>query len=199
MKTSTRISQAGWAIALALISGLAGCGSSSNSSAEAQAKNKAHHGPVQLDPANRPMNDMIAAVSGGKAGPPVEMKYELREPPQAGQPLDVDVAVLPDIAGITRIAGRFQGGEGFQLVDGGDLTPVDKPTPNAPIRHLLRLLPKQDGIFTVTASVSVDTADDSITRTFAIPVIVGAGLPEQTVKTDVADGQVATGTGFKTH
>ena len=203
MKTSTRISQAGWAIVISVaisgVLGLAGCGSSSDSASAVQARKKANHGPVQVDPASRAPTDMVAAVSKGKAGPPVEMKYELREPPQADQPLDVDVALLPDVPGINRIAGSFQGGEGFQIVDGGNLTPVEKPVPGTPIRHLLRLLPKRDGIFTVSATVSVDTADDSITRTFSIPVIVGAGLPEETAKTQVAEEQSAAGTGSKTH
>lgn len=199
MKTSSRISQAGWAIALALLLGLAGCGSSSSSSDSLQAKKKAAHGKLHIDPTKRPVTDMVAAVTAGKAGPPVEMRFELREPPQPGQPLDVDVAILPDVAGIDRISGRFQGGEGFELIGGGDLTAVEKPVPGTPIRHVLQLLPKKDGIFTVSAVVSVDRASDTITRTFSIPVIVGVGLPEQTAKADVADAKAVAGADLKSH
>jgi hypothetical protein len=43
-------------------------------------------------------------------------------------------------------------------------------------------LPKQDGIFTLSAAVSVELADDSVTRTFTIPVIVGQGLADVSAK-----------------
>jgi hypothetical protein len=59
-------------------------------------------------------------------------------------------------------------------------------------------LPKQDGIFTVTAAVTVTLANDSITRTFTIPVVVGEGLPELTAKSEASDGDTA-GTSTKSH
>ena len=199
MKTSSRISLAGCTVAIALVLGLSGCGSSSNSSANAQAKKKATH--VQhVDPSQRPLTDMVAAVSASKGGPPVDMKFELRETPIAAQPLDVDVAIVVSSPGIERISAHFQPGEGFDLVAGGELDPpADKPAPGTVIRHAIRLLPKQDGIFSLTGTVTVDTANDSMNRTYAIPVIVGEGIPEQTAKAEVADGPPAPGTGSKTH
>lgn len=179
---------------------LAGCGSSSGSgheSAASKAKKASTH--VSKDPAERPATDMVAGVSPSKAGPPVALKFELREPPLAGQLLDVDIAVLPDAPAINRIYGKFQGGEGLDLVDGGELPAIDKPAVGSIIRHVVRVLPKQDGIFTVSATVSVDLADDSITRTYSIPVIVGEGLPDQTAKTEVAEGRPVAGTAVKAH
>ena len=61
---------------------------------------------------------MVAAVSVGKGGPPVGLKFELRSSPQAGQPVDLDLAVIPDAAAIERIDGRFDGGENLSLVEG---------------------------------------------------------------------------------
>jgi len=184
----------------ALLLTLYGCGSSNdstdagNSKKAASAVTKKH----VMDPGNRPLEDMVAAVSAGKGGPPVALKFELRSSPQAGQPLDLDVAVLPDAQSIARINGSFRGSDGLDLVDGGELEAVDKPAPGAVIRHVVRVLPKQDGIYTVTAAVSVDLASDSITRTFTIPIIVGQGVPELTANSDVA-GQAAARTGSKTH
>jgi hypothetical protein len=182
-----------------MVLALAGCDSSSSESkaAAAQAKNQAASHQSN-DPALRAPTDMVAAVSAAKAGPPVALKFELRESPEVGQPLDVDVAILPDAPSINRINAKFQGGAGLDLVEGGELTAVEKPAPGAVIRHLVRVVPKQDGIFTVGATVSVDMADDSISRSYSIPVIVGAGVPEQTAKADVADGKAAPGTSFKT-
>jgi len=48
-----------------------------------------------------------------------------------------------------------------------------------PIRHVVRILPKRDGIFALTAVVSFSESNQDWTRTFSIPVIAGEGLPEQ--------------------
>ena len=193
MMTSTPISRASWAVAVILFLGLAGCGSSSDSAAKVEARKKtAAH--LKIDPSARPTADMVAAVTPAKQGPPAELKFELRELPQAGQMLDVDIAVVPDAPQILRIYAKFQGGPGLDLVEGAELASVDKPAAGAVIRHIVRVLPKEDGIFTVNATVSVDLPDDSITRSYSIPVIVGEGLPEQTAQTEVA-----AGTALKTH
>ena len=176
------------------------CGGSSNHSAEAahSAAKKAaasHHGPA--DPSERSPQDMVAAVSPGKGGPPVELKFELREAPKAGEALEVDVAVLPDSPAINRLYGHFSGGDDIDLVDGGDLAAVDKPAQGSVIRHQVRVLPKKDGIFTFNATVTVDLADDSVTRTFSIPVIVGDGLADVTSKSDSDTKDAAAGTAPK--
>ena len=199
MKTSTRISRVGGAVAVAgVLLGLCACGSSSGNADAAHSKQTSISKRV-TDPTNRPPEDMVAAVSVGKGGPPVGLKFELRSTPQAGQPVDLDLVVLPDAAAIDRIDGRFDGSENLALVEGGDLGAIEKPAQGSVIRHVVRLLPKQDGIFTVTAAVTVTLANDSITRTFTIPVVVGEGLPELTAKSEASDGDSAAGTSAKTH
>jgi hypothetical protein len=200
--TSTRISRAGWAVALIAAFGLAGCGSSSDSASKAEARNKKATVHVSLDPSKRPTADMIAGVTLSKYGPPVELKYELRGAPQAGQPLDVDIAVLSDVATVSRIYAKFQGGQGLELVEGGELTSNEKPAPGTPIRHVVRFVPKADGIYTVSATVGADLPNESVMRTYYIPVIVGEGLPDDTAKAEAApaaSGTVGQSGALKTH
>ena len=200
MKTSTGISRAGWAVAVAgLLLVLYGCGSSSGSTDAAHSKQTGAASRRLSDPSARAPQDMVAAVSVGKGGPPVGLKFELRSTPAAGQPLDLDLVVLPDAPEIERIDARFDGGENLAVTEGGDLAAIEKPAQGSVIRHVVRLLPKQDGIFTVTAAVTVTLANDSITRTFTIPVVVGEGLPELTAKSEAADGESAAGTTSKPH
>jgi hypothetical protein len=142
---------------------------------------------------------MVAAVSAGKGGPPVGLRFEVRSTPEANQPVDVDLAILPDAVAIDRLEGKILGSDSVAVVEGGEIPGVEKPAQGSVIRHLVRLLPKQDGIFTVSAAVNVDIGNDSITRTFTIPVIVGDGLPELAAKSEVADAQPAAGTGPKSH
>ncbi|HVW70621.1 MAG TPA: hypothetical protein VHB68_16700, partial [Steroidobacteraceae bacterium] len=77
---------------------------------------------------------------------------------------------------------------------GADLEAVEKPVLGTVIRHVLQILPKQEGIFTLTAAVGVESPNDSVTRAFSIPVIVGAGLAEAAPKADDTSGPGASGT-----
>jgi hypothetical protein len=201
MTTSTRIARSGWVVAIAaLVLGLSGCGSSSSEPGATAHSNLKKGAPPRVnDPSTRPPDDMVAAVSVGKGGPPVGLKFELRSTPQAGQPLDIDLAVIPNAPAIDRIDGRFHGGKDLDIVDGTDLAAVEKPATGTVIRHVVRLVPKEDGIFTLTATVTVDLETDSITRTFTIPVIVGEGLPELTAKSGATEGEATAGTGSKPH
>ncbi|HZO23480.1 MAG TPA: hypothetical protein VFB37_13335 [Steroidobacteraceae bacterium] len=196
MRTSTRTV---WLLGIALVLTLTGCGSSSSESdGTAHGKKKFFRTAPTHDPASRSPDDMVAAVSAGKPGP-VGLKFEIRQSPQAGQPLDVDIAVLPDAPAINRVSAKFQAGEGLELVDGQQLEQVDKPAAGSVIRHVVRVTPKEDGIYTLNATVSVDLAGDSLTRVFSIPVIVGDGMPESTAKAEVAAGPSAAGMNSKAH
>ncbi len=195
MKTSTRTA---WLMSIALALTVAGCGSSSESEQSAHGKKRLHIA-APVDPTTRSPADMVAAVSVAKSGPPVSLKFELREPPQVGKPLDVDLVILADAPAINRISAKFNSGEGLELLDGGQLEQVDKPAAGAEIRHVVRVVPRQDGIFTVSAAVSVDVGSDSLTRVYSIPVIVGDGLAEAPAKAEVAAAQAAPGTDPTTH
>lgn len=206
MRTSIQIRRVSGLIAITAAIGtmtfaLSGCGGSSTQSAQAVAHRTAVTAKSQqkIDPSAHPLNDMVAAVSAGKAGPPVEVKFELRDRPHAGEPVDIDIAVQLDAPTISRVYAKFQGGEGVTVVEGEELTQIDRPTAGSVIRHVVRIVPKEDGIFALSATVSIDLADDSLTRTFSIPVIVGEGLPGPPAKAEVADGQSGPGTVAKTH
>jgi hypothetical protein len=200
MRTSIRISRVGWAVAAALVLALSGCGSTTESNAAAYGRRNLAKPKATVDPTRREPTDMVAAVSSAKGGSPVQVKFELRERPEIGQPLDVDVALIPDSPTLQRVYAKFQGGgDGLELLDGGDLPAVEKPAQSVPIRHTVRLLPKRSGIFTLNVAVGVDSGTDSVSRAFAIPVIAGEGLPELAAKSAGAEGQVAPGLASKTH
>jgi hypothetical protein len=44
------------------------------------------------------------------------------------------------------------------------------------------VVPKADGIYTLTATVSTEVDGQTTNTAFAIPVIAGSGLPELTAK-----------------
>lgn len=125
---------------------------------------------------------MVAAVSASKAGPPVEMKFSLPGRPEVGQALDLQVAVIPRDPVPDTLAVSFRTADGIDIVDGSEIDRVDKLVDGTPLRHVVKIVPKRDGIFAVTAVVSFTQANQDLTRTFSIPVITGEGLPDQVAK-----------------
>jgi hypothetical protein len=197
MRMSTRISRAGWAVAGALALAVSGCGSSSGPSAAAPANNVAKPKVVK---AAQP-SAMVAAVSATKAGPPVELKFDLQQRPAIGQAVDIAFELVPASPNVERVSAKFQADDGLELVGGSDIPPVEKPAEGTPIRHIASIVAKRDGIFTLHAVVSVESEKQTLTRTFTIPVIAGEGLTELAAKSEVAEGRATTaaapGTRFK--
>ena len=122
--------------------------------------------------------NMVSAVGGAHTGPAAaQLKFELRQRPDVAQPLDIDIVILPASADLDRLYGKVETGDGLELAEGAQIAPTERPVKGIPIRHSIKVLPTRDGIFTVNAVVSVDSAGQSWSQTFSIPVIVGAPLP----------------------
>jgi len=118
--------------------------------------------------------NLVSAVTTGKPGAPIAMKFELLRRPKVGEPLEVAVEVTPEAAGITALQVVFQGGDGLQLRSGGEFSATTTTSMPAgiPIQHTVVLTPVREGIFYLSA-VAVAEGAGSQARTFAIPVVVG--------------------------
>jgi hypothetical protein len=129
--------------------------------------------PVRIDPTA----DMVSAVSPSTAPGAVELKFALGDRPQVGRPVDVEIAVLPKKE-LDRVAASFRAGAGLELRQGEQMAAIQNPEPGSAISHRITVVPQQDGIFFVSATVLADSPDASITRTFSIPIIAGTGVPQ---------------------
>jgi len=67
-------------------------------------------------------------------------------------------------------------------VDGGQIPAADRPPEGVSIAHTIRVLPKRDGIFTLSAVLTVDSAGQSNRETYSIPIIAGSGMPDLPTK-----------------
>ncbi len=165
----------GFGAAFSLVTILAGCGSGSTPGA-GQVAARQHAKAARADGLSP---GMVSGVTPPGAGPsPVQVKFELQGRPDVAQPLDVDVVIVPVYGTVDRIIGKMSADEGLDIVSGQDIPVADKPVEGTPIHHSVRVLPKRDGIFTLTAALTVDAAGQSTSQTFSIPVIAGAGLPD---------------------
>ena len=156
---------------------LVGCGSNETPVVAGGAA-KSAIAPRRTQPGDLVSPNMVSAVSSAHSGPAsVQLKFELRDRPDVARPLDIDVVILPAASNLDRLYGRVEVAEGLQLTEGAQIAPTDRPAEGTPIRHSIKVLPTRDGIFTVNAVVSVDSAGQSSSQTFSIPIIVGPGPP----------------------
>ena len=170
-------------IAGLLLAGLAaGCDSSED--APRGAAGAAHPKPV-VSEAARLSKTMVRAVHSGGGEPPVDLRFELMQRPEVGKPLDISLALIPTVA-LERIYARFQVSDGLELVKGSHTDQIARPVADQPIAHTVTVVPRRDGIFTVMAVVLTDSASESVSRNFTIPLIAGTGLPESAPQSTVA-------------
>lgn len=165
--------------------GAAGCGSGNQQAQPGSTASGPSHKARKSDGSSRPgeeaIGDMVAAVSASK-GPPVELKFALPARPEIGQVTDIDVALVTSQPVPESVSISFQVVDGLEIVEGSQMERIDKPAVGTPIRHVVKVLPKRDGIFAITAVVSFTVSNQETNRTFSIPVIAGQGLPDQVAK-----------------
>jgi hypothetical protein len=165
------------ALALAAAALFVGCGSHS-SAGGAAGQTPAKTLRKTVSPIDELSRNMVSAVASNKPSTvPVQVKFELRDRPDVGQPLEVDLAIVPMSASVDQVSGKVEGEDGLELVEGGEIAAADRPVEGVPIRHLVKVLPKREGIYTVRAIVTVNASGVSSTETYAMPVIAAAPAP----------------------
>jgi hypothetical protein len=165
------------ALSVAAAAIVAGCGAHSDST-------PATHAPAKTitRKAVNPADDtshMVSAVAASKPSTlPVQLKFDLHDRPDIGQPLGVDLAIVPMSASVDRVAGSIEGEDGLELLDGGQIAPTDHPIEGVPIRHSVKVLPKREGMFTLHAVLTVDAGGQTSTGSYSVPVIAAATAPD---------------------
>src|SRR5215475_13642264 len=175
MQTVTRILTPCFAAAVLL----SGCGFGSKQGAGAPSGPTPAAASKAVNPAAAISANMVSAVVLNQtAGVPVEVRFEIKDRPQIAQPVAVELVIVPLSASVDRISGKVQAEDRLDLVDGAEIPVSDRPPEGVPIRHTIKVQPKQDGIFTFSAVLAVDGAGQTSTQTFSIPIIAGAGMPD---------------------
>ncbi len=165
--------------ALAIALAVAACGSSSKGAATNSAQSAAR--ARKLSPEEQLKRSLVAGVTQTKAGTaaqPIQVQFSVQGKPDVAQPVEVVLAIIPTTGNLDRIFGRVEGDEGLEMVGSGDIEEVLKPVENTPIHHTVKVLPKKDGIYTLTATVSVDAAGQISTQSYMFPLIAGKGMPD---------------------
>jgi len=173
-------------LALILAALLAACGSGKEG---APGTSGSHVAKKALSPAEQLSRSLVGGVTQIKPGStplPVQVKFGLLAKPEPAQPLDVTISIIPTASNLDRVFGKVEGEEGLELVSSGELEGVERPAENTPIERTVKVLPKQDGIYTLTATVSVDMGGSISSQTYVFPVIAGSGMPDLPANTKAA-------------
>jgi hypothetical protein len=164
-------------LALALVSLLSACGSGKDEGGGGSS----HVARKAVSPAEQLSRSLVSGVTQTKPGSaplPVQVKFALQAKPEPAQPLDVTISITPTASNLDRVFGKVEGEEGLELVSSGELEGADRPPENTPIERTVKVLAKQDGIYTLTATVSVDMGGSITSQTYVFPVIAGSGMPD---------------------
>ena len=166
-----------YGLLLGLVMAVAGCGSQSEP-APTQTKAAA---PVKkaASPADSLSPYLVSAVTTAKSGAGLlQVKFELGARPVVGAPVDVDLVIVPQADHIEQISGTVQGEDGLEVMSGGTIPAADKPPFGTPIHHSLRVRATRDGIFSLSAALTVDRDGQTLGPVYSMPLIAGKGLVE---------------------
>ena len=172
---------------------LNGCGSHSPGAGPAGHPAGKTAAKKPLTPEDEFSRNMVSAVAANKPSMvPVQVKFDLRDRPDVGQPVQVDLAIVPMSASVDRVSGKVEGEDGLELIEGAEIAATERPVEGVPIRHAVKVLPRRQGIFTVRAVVTVDAGGVASTESYSLPVIAGAGAGESTGKPGPAAAAAAS-------
>lgn len=176
---------------LVLLLSLQGCSKIEHAVGKRQSPHATSSGPT--DPATLALAEMVSAVSSGKPSNDLQLKFALRSRPVVGQPVDVDLALIPG-QDLDRVYTTFQGSEGLEVTTGAKTDEIERPPVGVPISYTITIVPRREGVLSVSAAVLADFSSESITRTFAIPVIADSGTSSGAVAVAPAGGSGSGGT-----
>ncbi len=151
---------------------LAACGSSGNSTPTSKTRTVSSAARLKASAPNDAIDaDMVSAVSSGGAGPPIGVKFRLETRPVVGAPAQLVLALVPTPGlEISHIHASLQPEEGLQLQSARTID-IDSPQDGATLAQDVTVVPQQEGVLSLSATVVVDYGKTSIARTYVIPLI----------------------------
>ncbi|HKF96619.1 MAG TPA: hypothetical protein VKB20_00070, partial [Steroidobacteraceae bacterium] len=99
---------------------LGGCGSHAAGTAGGTPAKAVAGKPVK--PSDELSRDMVSAVASNKPSTlPLQVKFELRDRPDVGQPVELDLAIVPISASVDRVSGNVEAEDGIELLEGSEI------------------------------------------------------------------------------
>jgi hypothetical protein len=113
---------------------------------------------------------MVEAASAGKSQAPVDLKFELVQRPKVGQPLDINLALVPHVdAGAAAI--QLIGAEGYTIAAGSNQFEIASMEADQVYRQTVNLTPTAAGVLIIAVSVALKHDEITDLKAFSIPII----------------------------
>jgi len=166
-----RVTLRSFAGAVAVVLALAACGDDAAQPVAPSADARQARAKAPVDETK----GMVAGVTDEKKkGAPVDLKFEIRSRPSLNESLPIEVVFVPREAS-ELLRATFLATDGVSVSQSPEPAEYKDVQAGGVYRHLLTIVPKQDGVFYITAIVVMNTSGGAAeTRTFQIPVLVGA-------------------------
>jgi hypothetical protein len=131
--------------------------------------------PAQTKATADETRGMVSGVTDEKKkGAPVDLKFEIRSRPLLNEALPIDIAFIPR-QGSDLLRATFLATEGLSVTTSPEPAEYKDVQAQGVYRHTLTVVPKQEGVFYVTAIVVMNTSSGAAeARTFQIPLLIGA-------------------------
>jgi hypothetical protein len=162
-------------LALCAVMALSACQKDSGTTAAAnpmpQVKVKAP-APVKKGPSAAELTvGMVEAAAQGRTQGPVDLKFELVQRPKVGQPLEVNLALLPQIDADPATI-EVVGADGLAYAPGSDQFEIPMVVAGEVYRHTLKFTPAADGLLLLGVTILLKHDEITDSRAFSIPIIV---------------------------
>jgi hypothetical protein len=116
--------------------------------------------------------ELVTAVALNKVKLPVQVRFRLDASPVVGQPVKIELVVTPaQLAQIRSLQFRLQAGAGLALQGASELL-MTGAAPGVAIRRDVVVVPQSAGILELDVLGTVETGSESLSQTYAIPLIV---------------------------
>jgi hypothetical protein len=160
-------------LTLCIVGALGGCHQDSGNSTQPQS---APHVQAPMTVKKGPSAEaltagMVEAATQGKSLLPVRLKFGLKQRPMLGQPLDIDIAVMPQIdAGAADIL--VTGGDGLTVAPESIQAELAAVETGRVYRQIVKVTPSVDGVLLLGLSITLKHDETTDSRAFSIPLIV---------------------------
>jgi hypothetical protein len=114
---------------------------------------------------------MVEAATQGKSQLPVKVKFGLTQRPTLGQPLEIDIAVMPQIdAGGAEL--QVTGGDGLSVAPESIQAELAAVETGKVYRQVVKVTPSVDGVLLLGLTILLKHDEVTDSRAFSIPLIV---------------------------
>ena len=145
-------------------------GSASPAKAVSQVKPKAAVAPKAGATVAEQTAGMVEAASQGKSSVPVELKFDIAQRPKVGQPLDINLALIADVAASPATI-EVTGTDDVSVAAGANQFDIPAEEPGEVYRQTVNVTPNAEGVLLLGVTVLLKHDGIVDQRAFSIPLI----------------------------